>query len=591
MKVTQDITERRRLTEALSLREAELRLIIDGVRDHAISLLDPQGRIRTFNASAERIKGYKLAEVQGRHFEMFFTPEDRAAGLPERELASARAQGRAELEGWRQKKDGSKFYAAVSISALRDDNRRAGRIRQGNPGHHSAAGAGRGAGRERASAAIDRRRHPGARRVREPRRDVSHGQSAPRRLVRHRAGSSHRSARRGGDWRRRIRRCETAPPASTGWSRRGLRVRDSFCPARPAVRTRGVRPDIGRRGAGARSNHAHRGRHRGQAGRESVGRGGHRERNAVPGRRLVQHEPGPRQYFSAPHGQSHQGVPGPVRRVFLQRRDAPTRAATCSTRSPGCRGRSSPASPCLGTPTCSPPHSGARASCVPTTSRKTLATAAARPTTGCRPATSGEELSGRAGRVPLRHGSRRVVFRPRRRRRFQGTRRAGPRGHRRPGRRGDRQRALARDRSPRTRARGGGQPRQGRVPRHPEPRAAHAAQRDPRLDADAARRGSLADEKRDAALETIERNARAQAAARSRTCSTSVAIISGKLRLDVQPVELAHDRRGRARGRAPRRRRQGHPRRSRVLDPDAGTVHGRRRPAAAGRAGTCSPTR
>jgi PAS domain S-box-containing protein len=122
VKVTQDITERRQLSDALRLREAELRLIIDGVRDHAISLLDPEGRIRTFNASAERIKGYKLAEVQGRHFEMFFTPEDRATGLPERELATARVEGRAELEGWRQKKDGSRFYAAVSISALRDEN-------------------------------------------------------------------------------------------------------------------------------------------------------------------------------------------------------------------------------------------------------------------------------------------------------------------------------------------------------------------------------------------------------------------------------------------------------------------------------------
>jgi PAS domain S-box-containing protein len=122
VKVTQDITERRRLAETLSLREAELRLIIDGVRDHAISLLDPEGRIRTFNAPAERIKGYRLAEVQGRHFEMFFTPEDRATGLPERELATARAEGRTELEGWRQRRDGSRFYAAVSMSALRDEN-------------------------------------------------------------------------------------------------------------------------------------------------------------------------------------------------------------------------------------------------------------------------------------------------------------------------------------------------------------------------------------------------------------------------------------------------------------------------------------
>jgi PAS domain S-box-containing protein len=112
--------ERAALRSAVRQTEAELRLIIDGVRDHAISLLDPEGRIRTFNAPAERIKGYTLAEVQGRHFEMFFTAEDRAAALPARELAEARTQGRCELEGWRQRKDGSRFYAAVSISAVRD---------------------------------------------------------------------------------------------------------------------------------------------------------------------------------------------------------------------------------------------------------------------------------------------------------------------------------------------------------------------------------------------------------------------------------------------------------------------------------------
>ncbi|HEY8926126.1 MAG TPA: ATP-binding protein, partial [Polyangia bacterium] len=114
--------ERASLESAVRQTGAELRLIIDGVRDHAISLLDPEGRIRTFNAPAERIKGYTLAEVQGRHFEMFFTPEDRATGLPQRELAEARAHGRCELEGWRQRKDGSRFYAAVSLSAVRDAN-------------------------------------------------------------------------------------------------------------------------------------------------------------------------------------------------------------------------------------------------------------------------------------------------------------------------------------------------------------------------------------------------------------------------------------------------------------------------------------
>ena len=122
--------ERTALRSAIRQTEAELRLIIDGVRDHAISLLDPEGRVRTFNAPAERIKGYRLDEVQGRHFEMFFTPEDRASGLPQRELTEAMAHGRFELEGWRQRKDGSRFYAAVSLSALRDpDGRLAGFVK------------------------------------------------------------------------------------------------------------------------------------------------------------------------------------------------------------------------------------------------------------------------------------------------------------------------------------------------------------------------------------------------------------------------------------------------------------------------------
>ncbi len=104
----------------LRRQEQRLRLILDGVRDHAISMLDPEGIVQTFNAPAERIKGYPLAEVQGRYFGMFFTPEDRASGLPELELATARTKGRYEGEGWRQRKDGSRFYAAVSLSALHD---------------------------------------------------------------------------------------------------------------------------------------------------------------------------------------------------------------------------------------------------------------------------------------------------------------------------------------------------------------------------------------------------------------------------------------------------------------------------------------
>jgi PAS domain S-box-containing protein len=110
----------RRAAAELERQERRLRLIVDGVRDHAITMLDVDGRVQTFNAPAERIKGYSLDEVQGRHFEMFFTEEDRAAGLPETELRTARLHGRYAGDGWRRRKDGSRFYAAVSLSALRD---------------------------------------------------------------------------------------------------------------------------------------------------------------------------------------------------------------------------------------------------------------------------------------------------------------------------------------------------------------------------------------------------------------------------------------------------------------------------------------
>jgi len=117
---TQTIEELTREVAALRLQDQRLRLILDGVRDHAVTMLDPEGRVETFNAPAERIKGYFLEEVRGRYYGMFFTPDDRKAGLPETELEVARTHGRYDGEGWRQRKDGSRFYAMVSLSALRD---------------------------------------------------------------------------------------------------------------------------------------------------------------------------------------------------------------------------------------------------------------------------------------------------------------------------------------------------------------------------------------------------------------------------------------------------------------------------------------
>ncbi|HVU01662.1 MAG TPA: PAS domain S-box protein [Polyangiaceae bacterium] len=114
--------ERQRVERELRQQEERLRLIVEGVRDHAISMLDPAGRIITFNRAAQQIKGHALEDVRGRYFGLFFTPEDRASGLPELELKTAREHGRYEGEGWRQRKDGSRFYAAVSLSALHDDS-------------------------------------------------------------------------------------------------------------------------------------------------------------------------------------------------------------------------------------------------------------------------------------------------------------------------------------------------------------------------------------------------------------------------------------------------------------------------------------
>ncbi|HEY8943381.1 MAG TPA: PAS domain S-box protein, partial [Polyangiaceae bacterium] len=114
--------ERRRIERELKQQEDRLRLIVEGVRDHAISMLDPDGRIVTFNRAAQQIKGHALEDVRGLYFGLFFTPEDRASGLPELELKTAREHGRYEGEGWRERKDGSRFYAAVSLSSLHDDS-------------------------------------------------------------------------------------------------------------------------------------------------------------------------------------------------------------------------------------------------------------------------------------------------------------------------------------------------------------------------------------------------------------------------------------------------------------------------------------
>ncbi len=98
----------------------QFRLLVASVRDYAIFMLDPGGHIATWNLGAERIKGYAASEIIGRHFSVFYPPEDIAAGKPSWELAEAERLGRFEDEGWRLRKDGSAFWANVTITALRD---------------------------------------------------------------------------------------------------------------------------------------------------------------------------------------------------------------------------------------------------------------------------------------------------------------------------------------------------------------------------------------------------------------------------------------------------------------------------------------
>src|ERR1700735_426541 len=102
--------------------ERRFRLLVEGVIDYAIYMLDPDGIITNWNAGAKRIKGYEADEVIGRHFEIFYPPEDRKAGLPARSLETARNTGKFEAEGWRVRKDGSRFLASVVIDALYEEN-------------------------------------------------------------------------------------------------------------------------------------------------------------------------------------------------------------------------------------------------------------------------------------------------------------------------------------------------------------------------------------------------------------------------------------------------------------------------------------
>ncbi len=115
----QEVQER---TEALRLSEQRFRSLVDSVKDYAIFILDPDGRVSTWNPGAEQIKGYQPEEIVGKHFSLFYAAEDRQSGKPEGELKIAASDGRFEEEGWRVRKDGSRFWAHLVISAIRDQN-------------------------------------------------------------------------------------------------------------------------------------------------------------------------------------------------------------------------------------------------------------------------------------------------------------------------------------------------------------------------------------------------------------------------------------------------------------------------------------
>ncbi|RYF93803.1 MAG: PAS domain-containing sensor histidine kinase [Caulobacteraceae bacterium] len=121
-KVTRDLTERKAAAEVLRRSEEQFRLLVQGVTDYAIYLLDQDGLVSSWNLGAQRIKQYRPEEIIGSHFSRFYTDEDRARNAPEHALGQAREVGRFESEGWRVRKDGSRFLAHVVIDAIKGDD-------------------------------------------------------------------------------------------------------------------------------------------------------------------------------------------------------------------------------------------------------------------------------------------------------------------------------------------------------------------------------------------------------------------------------------------------------------------------------------
>src|SRR5215468_5134421 len=119
--IIRDITERRAALQALNESERSFRLLVEGVVDYALFMLDPHGYVANWNSGAERIKGYRADEIIGRHFSCFYTQEDQLDGLPAQALQKAAEQGKFESETWRVRKDGGRFWASVVIDPVRDE--------------------------------------------------------------------------------------------------------------------------------------------------------------------------------------------------------------------------------------------------------------------------------------------------------------------------------------------------------------------------------------------------------------------------------------------------------------------------------------
>ena len=121
-KVTRDLTQRRAHEEDLRRGEERFRLLVEGVSEYAIFMLDPNGRVSTWNSGAERIKGYTAEEIIGQHFSIFYPEDARESGWPDYELQVAAEKGSFNDTGWRLRKDGTTFWANVTLTALRDES-------------------------------------------------------------------------------------------------------------------------------------------------------------------------------------------------------------------------------------------------------------------------------------------------------------------------------------------------------------------------------------------------------------------------------------------------------------------------------------